>query len=180
MIVFWEKGFAGASLTDLTGAMGINGPSMYAAFGDKKALYMQCVDRYVSKYGAEPTRCLNDPDNIDEALTGFFLAIVDNVSGGKTPLGCLVVCTLLETALIDNEVTCKLEECINMTDYVLEERFKLAKADGQLASGTDPILLGKLANSLRHGLVVRARSGATKSALTKQAMESVRLLLGRE
>lgn len=178
-LVFWEKGFVGASLGDLTKAMGINGPSLYAAFGDKKTLYMQCVDRYVEKYGSEPARILNETDSIDDALAGFFLAIVDNITGNGTPLGCLMACTLAESALFDEDVATKLKECIGKTDQLLEQRFALAHREGQLPPGTDPILVAKLANSLRHGMALRARSGASQPELAAHALEAVRLLLGR-
>src|SRR2546423_6942052 len=88
--VFWRKGYEGASLSDLTGAMGINRPSLYAAFGNKEALFRRALDRYAAGPAAYAREALNEPTAraVAERLLG---GAVDLLSDPRNPRGCLVV-----------------------------------------------------------------------------------------
>jgi AcrR family transcriptional regulator len=98
VIVFWQKGYFGASLDDLTAAMQINRPSLYASFGDKQTLFLRCIDRYAETVGQKPFIALSDSQNIRSAILGFFHAVVETVCNNDTPTGCLIACTLTDCA----------------------------------------------------------------------------------
>ena len=87
MSVFWTKGYDGASLRDLTGAMGITGPSLYAAFGDKRELFLKTIDRYADVDGCEPVVAFETEDDIRKAVHGFLMEIIhyatEHESGAK-------------------------------------------------------------------------------------------------
>src|SRR5687767_6665585 len=90
LLVFWRKGYEGASLSELTKAMGINRPSLYAAFGDKKALFRKALDRYMEGPAAYVREALNEPTAraVVERLLG---GAADLLTDPRTPQGCLTV-----------------------------------------------------------------------------------------
>src|SRR5262245_44852443 len=88
--VFREKGYEGASLLDLTRAMGINRPSLYAAFGNKEALFRKAVDRYVDEHGAALREALAEP-TARRAVERLLRATADALTVPRTPRGCLLV-----------------------------------------------------------------------------------------
>src|SRR4051812_28497699 len=87
--VFWAKGYEGASLDDLTAAMGINRPSLYAAFGSKEALFRRAIDRYVTTYGAGITAAL-EADTAREAVARTLRAYADAAGRPGCPAGCFM------------------------------------------------------------------------------------------
>src|ERR1700750_2551236 len=88
--VFWARGYEGASLPELTKAMGINRPSMYAAFGNKEALFRRALDRYAQGPGRYVTDALNAP-TAREAIERLFFGVIDLVTHPRHPRGCLMV-----------------------------------------------------------------------------------------
>jgi AcrR family transcriptional regulator len=177
--VFWRKGYGGASLVDLTTAMDISGPSLYAAYGDKQSLFLQCVERYLTVYGKEPLRRLEQTPSVADALVAFFRAIVDNVAGTGTPRGCLVVCALADCALDNEAVGRQLAECIRRTDALICSRLQRARAEGDLPDDVDVAQLAALTNSLRHGLALRARAGESRKSLLAFADAASALVVPR-
>jgi AcrR family transcriptional regulator len=98
---FWKHGYEGASLEALTTAMGINRPSLYAAFGDKADLFEKAVRRYEATNGAAYGEALERASDIDSAIEGYFAAVRRNVGGGAAPRGCLVASVLGEASEAD-------------------------------------------------------------------------------
>jgi TetR/AcrR family transcriptional regulator, copper-responsive repressor len=177
MRVFWKKGFDGTSLVDLTNAMNVNPPSIYAAFGDKQSLFEQCVEHYYTTIGAKPMRELTQNSAITTALPRFFRGVVHNIAGSTTPRGCLVVCVLADSAGANAALQERLSQYIKSSDTMLCQRFELAIQKRQLTDQTNPLALARLTNSLRHGMALRARAGEPKSSLLAFAGEAARLVL---
>lgn len=99
MRVFWKKGYVGASLADLTGAMGINKPSLYSAFGNKEALFVLSLHQYLEKHAKDSLLYLTaEGMSLRQRISGFLLATVRGQLGEETPRGCYLAQGLSETA----------------------------------------------------------------------------------
>lgn len=91
MLVFWERGYEGASLTELTEAMGIKPPSLYAAFGDKEALFREAIEHYKSAYGQHTTRALTEEPTARAAVEALLRNNACTYVEPGHPKGCMVV-----------------------------------------------------------------------------------------
>ena len=177
MMTFWAKTYTGASLDDLTADMGINRPSLYAAFGDKHALFMATIDHYAATIGARPIAALQDEPDLRKSVRAFLDAVVDNTSGAGHPRGCLIGCVVADCAENDPEVRTKLAAVMAATDTALAARYRQAQQDGQLANEADIDALAMLTSSVMHGIAVRARAGGTRAQLKQLARAAENFLL---
>lgn len=161
MKVFWSKGFESASLADLTGAMGINPPSLYAAFGDKEGLFLEAVERYEAElreacpYSQEPTA--------HEAVKRLLTELAGQFTGRGHPRGCLMVLAAatassprLQAALAQRRADARAR---------FKARIELGIRQGELPADCDA---GELANfyvAVITGMAMQARDGTTHKAL---------------
>ena len=166
--VFWRKGYEGATLCDLTAAMGINPPSLYAAFGNKEGLFRQAFDRYWSLR----------TDFWDEALTkptarevaGRLLRGTAKFLGDPChPKGCLAVQGALACGGDDDCIRQELEKRRATSQAEIRERFKRAKREGDLPPDSDPAALARFIATIIEGMAVQAASGATRKDLERVA-----------
>jgi AcrR family transcriptional regulator len=172
LATFWQRGYSGASLDDLTTAMDLNKPSLYAAFGNKEQLYEAAVDHYVANIGASYLAPLAAP-KLRAALDGFFDAMIDGVCGKHGPRGCIVACTLPAEAGASNAAQAKLAAVLAQLDGALVARIAAAQQAGEIAKRRDVRALGQLVTSGMLALSIRARAGASKRALRAVADEIV-------
>ena len=162
--VFWEKGYDGTSLTDLTDAMGITRPSLYAAFGNKESLFRKALDLYerekldyIGKALAQPTA-----RGVAEVM---LRGSVDNVMSSNEPHGCLGVITSVACGPDSQSVR---EDVLRRSEAgkaALIERFNRAKAEGDLPAHIDPEGLMRVLIAMLQGISVQANQGATRSEL---------------
>lgn len=176
---FWTKGYAGASLDDLTTAMDLNKPSVYAAFGNKEALYAAAVDHYVATLGKSFLEPLATKVRLADGLEGFYAAVIDCVTGRHGPHGCIVACTLPAEAESSPAAREQLAGVLATIDEALAARFAAARASGELPAGSDPKALAQLATNAMLGISIRARGGASRRELTKLARTFVSLVTAR-
>jgi AcrR family transcriptional regulator len=176
MLVFWRRGYQGASIDELCENMQIKPPSLYAAFGDKRRLFIRTIDRYLNVQGAAPSAALNAPF-IADALRAFFKAVIRNNTGAKTPHGCLVANVLVTAATEAPEFGDKLRECIAKTDAMIEIRLRQAIDEGEISANCDVATMARLANSMRHGLSIRARAGIPRRELFATVDSAVLMVL---
>lgn len=166
MQVFWQKGYEGASLADLTKAMGINRPSMYAAFGDKAALFKRALDRYASGPASFMSQALKEK-NARAVAEKIMRGTVGLVAGSKTPPGCFMIQAGLtggdDSAPVCRELTTHRELGIAL----IRKRLKRAKAEGDLPRSADPAALARYIATVIHGIAVQAASGASRKELEK-------------
>lgn len=171
--VFWEKGYEGASLSDLTKAMGINRPSLYAAFGDKEALFRQALDRYKQGPAAFVTEALEEA-SARTAVEKLLKGMVASLSCPQRPRGCLYV----QGALACGEESEALrEELVKRRaegEQALRKRLKKAKDEGELPAGVNPADLARFYSAVMHGMAVEASSGASRAALESIAETALR------
>jgi AcrR family transcriptional regulator len=173
MRVFWEQGYEGASLTDLTAAMGITRTSMYAAFGNKEDLFRKAVERYSAGPAAYATRALEEP-TARAVATAFLHGSVDTTTGPERPSGCLTVQGALAAAPADRAVQDLLADVRNDACARLEDRFRRARDEGDLPPTSDPGLLARFLMTVSGGIAVQAAGGAGRDELHKVADAALR------
>ena len=167
MRLFWNNGYGGTSITDLTEALGINKPSLYAAFGNKEQLFEAALEHYASRYGAPLMERLTTPDDapLEERLRSYLLGIVELVSDKNAPKGCLLVKTSCESGghSFPDEVSSSVEKMGLATEHALTKFLKNELKRGQLPRSANPQGLAVYLLSIIYGLSVLARRGKSRS-----------------
>jgi AcrR family transcriptional regulator len=168
MRVFWEQGYEGASLTDLTAAMGITRTSMYAAFGNKEDLFRKALERYSAGPAAYATGALEEP-TAREVATAFLHGAVNTTTGPDRPSGCLGVQGALAAAPADRAVRDLLADWRNDACIRLKDRFQRARDEGDLPPTSNPGLLARFLMTVSAGIAVQAAGGAGRDELNRVA-----------
>ncbi len=164
MPVFWRKGYEGASLADLTEAMGINPPSLYAAFGNKEGLFRAVLERYDARRQELMDRVLAAPD--PRMVARLFLEGVADFAvstEGRKPPGCLLVQSGLSCS--DADIPQALAEHRAEKERALRERFERDRKDGNLPREANPATLASYLVAMANGMCVQASAGATEKEL---------------
>lgn len=168
VLVFWKKGYDGSSIQDLTQAMGINRPSLYATFGNKRDLFVQAIDRYAATHGNRAFSAFRlEPDN-RKAVERFFEASIDCALADGTPRGCLINTVATEAAENDADLREKLADMFARTDAAIARRLS-ANYDAEMSTIHGPEALARMAHSVTHSIMTRARAGASRDELTQIA-----------
>jgi TetR/AcrR family transcriptional regulator, copper-responsive repressor len=176
--VFWDRGFAAASLDDIAAATGMNRPSLYGAFGDKREMYLAALRMFAVESGREMQKAL-EAATLREALVRFYeWAIEEYLSGDPGPRGCLVICTAVTEATGDATVRAALAKILAEVDSVVAVRIARAQAEGDACSAGDAKALAKLLTSVLHSLAVRARAGARRRELSAITRATIELVVG--
>ncbi|MDN4520164.1 TetR/AcrR family transcriptional regulator [Mycolicibacterium austroafricanum] len=173
MVVFWAHGYEGASLTDLTEAMGITRTSMYAAFGNKEELFRAALTRYLEGPGGYLSRALEE-STAREVAEAFLRGSVRATTRPEGPAGCLVVQGSLAASDAGQPVRDALIACREEAVSRLRERFRRAVKDGDLPPGTDPGLLARYLMTVGNGIAVQAASGVARRELQRVADAALR------
>ena len=168
MRVFWEKGYEGAGLTDLTGAMGITRTSMYAAFGNKEALFRKALERYAEGPASYVARALREPTARQVAA-----ACLDGSVRATTRPGCPTGCLGVQASLAAGDAARNARDALiawrNEGTAHLRDRFRRAVAEGDLPPDADPGLLARYIMTVANGIAVQAVGGATRDDLQQVA-----------
>ena len=178
LAVFWSKGYEGASLSELTEAMGVTRPSLYAAFGNKEALFRKALDLYEREKLAFMGAALKAPTSrgVAERILTNALSMQTSASG---PRGCLSVISSVacgaEAASIKAEVVARRAS----SEAALLARFEQAKADGDLTGETDPAALVRYLMTILQGMAVQAGSGVPRESLEQLVATTLSLWPGR-
>jgi AcrR family transcriptional regulator len=162
VLVFWKKGYEGTSMPDLTRAMGINRPSLYAAFGNKEALFRKAVDRYVQSVGSFVKAALAEP-KIRDAMMKLLKEPLLN--SRPRPRGCLLVHGALACADESEMIRRELAERRTLTESAVHQRLLQAVADGELSLTTNIKALAKFIATFNNGLAVQRTSCANQELL---------------
>ena len=166
--VFWKKGYEGASLPDLTRAMGINRPSLYAAFGNKEALFRQALDRYAAGPGAY-VRAALEATTAREVARRLLLGAADLQTLPGSPRGCLMVHGALTCGDAAEPARREVAARRRAADDAVRERFERAAREGDLPPGADPAALSEYVVTVIRGMAVQAAGGATRNELRRVA-----------
>jgi AcrR family transcriptional regulator len=166
MKVFWRKGYEGASLADLTTAMGINRPSLYSAFGDKEALFLKVLDRYNEGPAAYVRASLNLP-TARAAVEGLMQGTADMASGSNNPRGCLFVQGALACGDGAEAIRDDLILRRDAGEKAVRQRLKRAQVEGELPPEASPEDLARYVVTIIQGIAVQAAGGATRKELRR-------------
>lgn len=164
MEVFWRLGYEGATIPELTRAMGINRPSLYAAFGDKEALFRKVLDRYVEGPASHVAEALAAPTARAVAERLLF-GTADLLSDPSRPSGCLMVQGALACGEGADSVRRELAARREAAVRVIQSRLDRARDAGDLPAGADCAALARFLTTVTHGMAVQAASGATREEL---------------
>ncbi len=172
--VFWRKGYEGTSLPDLTEAMGINKPSLYAAFGNKEQLFLKAIELYEQRPCSFFMPALAKPTAYQVAehmLLGAVAASKDPVA----PKGCVLVQGALACSDSANTVKQALIAKRQAGNLQLIARFEQAKAEGDLAADADPVALATYLSTVLQGMSIQAASGVDSELLEKIAKTALQV-----
>lgn len=169
MRTFWTKGYEGASISDLTGAMGIGAPSLYAAFGSKEGLFREAVELYGRTEGPEIWNTVEQAPTARQAMEGYLTATARAFTRPGKPAGCMVVLSALNTTPASSSVCEALRESRVMSQCGLKTRLDDAVAAGELPASADTGAIAAFFNTVQQGMSIQARDGASCEALMKVA-----------
>jgi len=176
---FWKSGYAATSLDDVTAATGMNRPSLRAAFGDKRAIYLQALADYWEVKLTAMRKTLEGGQTLKTALMRVYdAALAIYFSGSGPARGCFVVGTAITEAVDDPELRRSVADGFRMLDAHFEARLRRARDSGELASDADPTALALLATATLHTLALRARAGTSRKDLRKLASKAVGVICG--
>ena len=166
MEVFWSQGYEGASLGELTAAMGINRPSLYAAFGNKEALFRKALDRYVNERMTFIRSAIEEP-TARRAVEALLRGYVASVTDPRTPPGCLTVQGALASGPDADTIRAELTARRLAGESLLRARLERARKEGDLARDANPADLARYIYTIAEGVAVQAAGGASRKQLDR-------------
>lgn len=171
--LFWSKGYEGTTLEDLSQAMGINRPSLYAAFGNKEGVFRRALARYVSGPSAGAAAAL-DAGTAREVAHRLLRFYADSVGQPDRPRGCLLV----QGALVCGDEGASIRQALadqrRLGEEALIGRFERAKREGELPADVSPTDLGRYVWTVCQGIAVQAAGGATRDQLRRVVEQAMR------
>lgn len=172
--VFWSHGYDGATLPHLTRAMGINRPSLYAAFGNKEALFRQALGRYNDGPGANLIIALEQP-TARAVAERLFRGVIDLLTNPQNPGGCLWVKGVIGCDAANHALRQEFADQRAAGEAMLRQRFERAQAEGDLPADANPAELASLLNTVLVGMAVQTAAGAGREDLERAVVCALRL-----
>jgi TetR/AcrR family transcriptional repressor of nem operon len=172
--VFWQKGFQSTSLDDITAATGLNKPSLYAAFGDKNALFLKVLDRYHERIVAHAERILDEGPSARDAIERWLTGFVPFCSGLKGSRGCLSVNTAADGAADQKEVRKRIERFNRKLEQLLSSRLRADRA--QFPDAFDPDAAAHAIMAIYLGLMVMAKDAPDAASVRATLNQAMKLL----
>ncbi|GAA2794803.1 TetR/AcrR family transcriptional regulator [Saccharopolyspora taberi] len=163
MELFWEHGYEGVSMSDLTGAIGISAPSLYSAFGCKEALFREAVALYNAPERAPVARAIREQPTARQMIEAMLRTCADSITDPEAPQGCLVV--LGATNCTNDDVREFLAGCRNADVDAIRERLDRAVAEGDLPATADTAGMATFYMTVQNGLSIQARDGRSREEL---------------
>jgi AcrR family transcriptional regulator len=172
--VFWRKGFQGTSLDDITAATGLAKPSLYAAFGDKNALFLKVLDRYHERIVANAERILNEGPSARDAIERWLTGFVPFCSGVRGSRGCLSINTAADGASDQKEVRKSVARFNRKLEELLKNRLRADRA--QFSDGFDPDSAADTIMAIYSGLMVTAKDAPDAVRVRATLNQAMKLL----
>lgn len=173
MHIFWRKGYQGTSLTDLTEAMGINRPSLYAAFGNKESLFRRALDCYSATRTAYLLEALEEP-TARRVMERMMYGVVDMVSTPSEPSGCFFAKSVLLYGDADDPLHQELVKRRVSDEATIRHRFERAVSESDLPPDADAAALARFVVTVNFGISVQAASGASRTELLQVVQTALR------
>ena len=175
LLVFWRHGYDASSVSLLTRAMGISAPSMYAAFGDKRALFEEALLHYMRTHGAFMGRALQEPDAV-KALEHMLFDAAATFTNHEHAPGCLVITAATNCAPESVDVQKRLQALRQSSLRAFEAKISACQASGQLRSHIEARELALFFMATLQGMSSQARDGASREDLEAIARSALRVL----
>jgi len=176
--VFWSRGYDGASLDDLTRAMGMTRSSLYNAFRDKKSLFFTAVEHYSNTRMKPLADRLNAGDSLFHDFEAFLDGAIDVATQDDNRRGCLIVCALADSAGADPQMREELASRFSMFEAMIVRRLQRGLREGELPAGTDCSAMAGVLCAAARGLLLGARAGTSAEDLRKTGRSLLGLLFG--
>jgi TetR/AcrR family transcriptional regulator, copper-responsive repressor len=177
--LFRKDGFAATSLDDLSAATGMNRPSLYGAFGDKRELYIKSYQRYRADARAAMIGIFRDELPIRKRLQRIFAVALDiYLSGEAGPRGCFTVMTAASEAVADPDIRAMVLEGFSELDKAFATCFRLARESGELSQTADPVVLAQLVSATIHTIAIRARARVPRKELEAIVKGAIDVMIG--
>src|SRR5271165_615639 len=173
--VFWSKGYDGVTIDDLVAGMGVGRPSLYAVFGDKRAIFLRVLRAYAERKGASAAKALLSPQSLRDSIAGFLRYAVESATEKGSARGCLLVC--VAPVVDDAEVRKFLQNAAAGGAALVEGRFRDGITAGEIPSDFPVAVRASQLIDLARGLAMRARIGTPRKTLLRDAEEAADLLL---
>lgn len=176
---FRQTGFSATSLDDLSAAMGINRPSLYGTFGDKRELFLKAYQRYRAETNALFAPAFDPKLTLRQMLELVYSTAINiYLSGDRGPSGCFTVMTAASEAMSDPDIREVVQKAIGNADRAFAERFRLAVTVGELPASTDCDALAKLLSASIQSIAIRTRAHTPRAELEAIARSMIALLAG--
>jgi AcrR family transcriptional regulator len=175
MLLFWERGFEGTSMADLTQAMGLNPSSIYAAFGDKQALFSLAVKRYMDSRARYATEALEKP-TLEKVVRALFDNTVAFLSARGHPPTCMTLAGAVGCSANATPARDIMTEIRKQNEVAMRERFRQARKSGELSKDINVDDYTRYLSSILAGLSIQAANGSTRAELKRTAQMALRLL----
>jgi AcrR family transcriptional regulator len=177
--LFRKDGFAATSLDDLSAATGMNRPSLYGAFGDKRELFIKSYRRYRDDARAAMADIFRDELPIRQRLGRIYAVALDiYLSGDAGPRGCFTVMTAASEAVADPDIRAMVQEGLTGMDKAFAACFRRAKEKGELSDNADPVVLAQLASATIHTIAIRARARTPRAELEAIVNGAIDVMVG--
>jgi AcrR family transcriptional regulator len=175
MLLFWERGYEGTSMADLTQAMGLSPSSIYAAFGDKHALFSRAVMRYMDTRAQYAKKALQQP-TLEMVIRALFNNTVAFLSTPGHPPTCMSLAGAIACSADAKPASDLLTEIRKQNQLAMKERFLQAQKSGELSRSIDVDDYTRYLSSILAGLSIQAANGSTKAELKRTARMALRHL----
>lgn len=177
---FWNTGYSATSLDDLSAATGLNRPSLYGAFGDKKTMYIKALEKSRAEINASLAAALAPEEHLRTALTRVYEASASIYMRGEAgPRGCFLIGTAVTEAVDDPDIRGVLAGALSEIDAAFEARIRRAMEVGNLPGSSDAGGMAKVATGVLNGMAVRARAGGDLATLRAMGGSVVDMICGR-
>ena len=175
MLLFWERSFEGASMADLTQAMGLNPSSIYAAFGDKHALFSQAVKRYMGSRAQYATKALQEP-TLEKVVRALFNNTVAFLTTPGQPPSCMTLAGAMACSVNATPAKDLMTEIRKQNQVAIRKRLLKARKSGELPKVVNVDDYARYLSSILAGLSIQAANGSTKAELKRTAQMALRHL----
>jgi TetR/AcrR family transcriptional regulator, copper-responsive repressor len=177
--LFRKGGFAATSLDDLSAATGMNRPSLYGAFGDKRELYIKTYQRYRDEARTAAAEIFRTEAPVRQRLERIYTIALDiYLSGEDGPRGCFTVMTAGSEAVKDPDIRAMVQDALSELDKAFAFCFRRAQETGELPGSADPVVLAQLASATIHSIAIRARAHAPREELEALVNGALNVMLG--
>jgi AcrR family transcriptional regulator len=172
--VFWQHGYDATSVALLSQAMGITTPSLYSAFGDKRTLFLEALDRYLATFGAFTGRALTEEPTVRRAIRRLLHDAADAYTRPDHPQGCLLITAATNCTPHSDDIKRQLRDIRAAGANAVEEKITAAIGAGELPADTDARALATYYSAVIQGMSAKARDGATRDDLHAIAATAMR------